>query len=108
MPSSPPRIALMTTGNQMVPLSLTSKPMINEDLASKVIKLPTNLQAKPGLMPITPTNGSQTPLNLKAGEIPSSCQTMPLNLHAAVSSLASIQPHQPMNGLKNGLKGYNR
>lgn len=44
-------------------------------------------------------------LNLKAGEIPSSCQTMPLNLHAAVSSAASIQP---LNGLKNGLKGYNR
>jgi hypothetical protein len=58
----------------------------------------------------TPTsNGihSQVPmaLNLKAGEIPSSCQTMPLNLHAAVSSAASIHP---LNGFKNGFKGYNR
>lgn len=56
------------------------------------------------------TNGSHnqmsSALNLKAGEVPSSCQTMPLNLHAAVSSTASIQA--PMNGLKNGLKGYNR
>lgn len=57
------------------------------------------------------TNGSHnqmsSSLNLKAGEVPSSCQTMPLNLHAAVSSTASIQA-APMNGLKNGLKGYNR
>lgn len=57
----------------------------------------------------TPTsNGSngQMPaaLNLKAGEIPSSCQTIPLNLHAAVSQ-ASIQP---LNGLKNGFKAFNR
>jgi hypothetical protein len=100
-------------GNQMVPLSLTSKAHV-DDVASKVsinqIKLSSTLQAKPGLMPIaTPTsNGSQTPvpLNLKAGEVPSSCQTMPLNLHAAVSSAASIQ-QQPLNGLKNGLKGFN-
>lgn len=74
------------------------------------IKLSTNLQAKPSMMPIaTPSNGNHNlmpaALNLKAGEVPSSCQTMPLNLHA-ISSLASIQP--PLNGLKNGLKGYNR
>lgn len=98
----------------MVPLSLTSKPFI-DDVTSKVsinpIKLTTNLQAKSSMMPIaTPTsNGShsQMPLalNLKAGEIPSSCQTMPLNLHATISSIANSQP--PLNGLKNGLKGYN-
>lgn len=109
--SSPPRIAMMSTINPMVPLSLTSKP-ISDDIASKVSINPIKLsQSKPSMMTIaTPnSNGSHnlmsTALNLKAGEIPSSCQTMPLNLHAAVSSSASIQP---LNGLKNGLKGYNR
>lgn len=110
LPGSPSR--LVSSGNPMVPLSLISKPM-NDDIASKVsinpIKLSTNLQMKPNMMPIaTPSNGNQmmpAALNLKAGEVPSSCQTMPLNLHA-ISSVASIQP--PLNGLKNGLKGYNR
>lgn len=104
----------MNVGSHMGPLSLTSKPLI-DDVTSKVsihpIKPPTNLQAKSSLMPIaTPTsngNHSQMPLalNLKAGEVPSSCQTMPLNLHATISSIANSQP--PMNGLKNGLKVFN-
>ncbi|CRK88415.1 CLUMA_CG002184, isoform A [Clunio marinus] len=112
MPGSPSRITMLSTGNQIMPLSLTSKSTNDENLSSKLsinpIKLPTtNIQTKPTLMPIaTPGSGSQMPtaLNLKAGEIPSSCQTMPLNLHAAVSSVTNIQP---LNGLKNGLKGYN-
>lgn len=108
LPGSPPRITMLT-GNPMVPLSLTSKPL--DDNASKVSINPIKLPLKAGLMQIatSSSNGghNQMPaaLNLKAGEIPSSCQTMPLNLHAAVSSAASIQP---LNGLKNGLKGYNR
>lgn len=112
MPGSPPRITMINAGTPMVPLSLISKPN-NDDAGSKVsinpIRLTSSLSTKSNLMSIaTPTSNSshnqlQTALNLKAGEVPSSCQTMPLNLHAAA---ATIQP--PMNGLKNGLKGYNR
>jgi hypothetical protein len=97
---------MMNSNSPLHPLSLTSKPL-NEDL-SKVSINPIKLPAisKPGLMSIaTPTsNGTNIQaLNLKTGEIPSSCQTMPLNLHAAVSTVVS----QPINGLKNGLKGFN-
>lgn len=114
MPSSPSRITMMNAGSPLVPLSLTSKTN-NDDVLSKVsvnpIKLMSSLSTKTNMMIATPTtNGihNQMPasLNLKAGEVPSSCQTMPLNLHAAISSTASIQPQ--INGLKNGFKGYNR
>lgn len=102
MPTSPPRMTMLSS-SQMAPLSLTSKP---EDIVSKVsinpIKIPSKIATS-----ISNGNGTQmmAALNLKAPEVPSSCQTMPLNLHAAVSSTANIQP--PLNGLKNGFKGYN-
>lgn len=99
MPTSPPRMAMLSVNSQLVPLSLTSKP---EDIVSKVSINPVKVATS-----ISNGNGTQmmAALNLKAPEVPSSCQTMPLNLHAAVSSTANIQP--PLNGLRNGYKGYN-
>lgn len=103
MPTSPPRMTMLSSSSQMVPLSLTSKP---EDNVSKVSINPIKIPSKVATS-ISNGNGTQmmAALNLKAPEVPSSCQTMPLNLHAAVSSTANIQP--PLNGLKNGFKGYN-
>lgn len=109
LPGSPPRITMMTAVNPMVPLSLTTSKPISDDLASKVsinpIKLPPSKSNMMSIATPSSNNGNHNLMSLKAGEIPSSCQTMPLNLHAAVSSSASIQP---LNGFKNGLKGYNR
>lgn len=96
MPSSPPQISMFNCGNNTVPHSLTSK---FEDISAKVLLNPIKIPSPTtNVLNLTPVS-----LNLKTTETLTSCQTIPLNLQATVTSSSNI----PLNGLKNGLKGYN-
>jgi hypothetical protein len=84
----------------ITPIALTAK----EDLISSNLTInPIKMPQKSTIMPIVNTpiigNGIPPPSAI------TSCQSMPLNLHAT-ATLATIHPPPP-NGLKNGLKGYN-
>lgn len=99
--SSPPRItATSSVMNSIIaPIALTAK----DDMSSSSVTI------NPVKMPLktTPTLSS---LNGLHNVVPStstitSCQNMPLNLHAT-ATLSTLHQTPPLNGLKNGLKTY--
>jgi hypothetical protein len=90
-----------SNSTSLVPLSLAKS--VLDDIPAKVSINPVKMPLGKSMAIATPTNGNgSTLMSFKAGEIPASCQTMPLNLHAATAA------QQLPNGYKNGLKGYNR
>lgn len=104
MSSSPPRItATSSVMNSIIaPIALTAK----DDMSSSVTINPVKMPLKSTNMSIaTPTlslNGSHN--LVPSTSTITSCQNMPLNLHAT-ATLSTL--HQtPPNGLKNGLKTY--